>query len=98
MTTNTTRDKTTGELRVELRALRQSHNELAEAVDALVEELDNQTNGQGPPEHANAAREKARSAKDCIGDPVPENENISPPWEREGYESKQEWLDDKNSN
>lgn len=91
-------EKSAGELRVELRALRQSNKELAEAVDALVEELDNQTNGQGPPEHASAAREKCQSAKDCIGKPVPENENIAPPWEREGYDSKQEWLEDKNSN
>lgn len=95
MTSKTTREKATSELRIELRALRQSNNELAEAVEELVAELDNQTQGRGPPEHAAAAREKVRSAKERIGEAVPEDEAIEPPWERQGYESKADWLADK---
>lgn len=91
----TTRDKTASELRLELRDLRESHNELADAVEELVEELNQRSRGRGPPEHAAAAREKARAARDRAGDPVPEDEQIAPPWEREGYESKAHWLADK---
>jgi hypothetical protein len=72
------REKTTSELRMELRQLRQTVHELADAVDELA---DNQGQGRGqggPPEWAQNAKGKAQQARDVAGPPVPEDEQIDP--------------------
>jgi hypothetical protein len=79
---------------MDVRHLRRTVNQLADAVDELVAELEEQTPGQGPPEQAQAARERAKQVRDSTP-VVSERARVTPPWEREGYESKQAWLDDQ---
>jgi hypothetical protein len=89
-----TRDKTTGELRIELRRLRETVHDLADAVEELA---DGQGNGKGdsPPENAQAAKNRAQAAREKTGPPVPSSETIRPPWKREGFETKEQWRESK---
>lgn len=89
-----TRDKTTGELRIELRQLRETVHELADAVDALAEGQDG-GKGDGPPKHAQAASDRAQKARETAGPKVPADEQIRPPWERKGFETKEEWQNSR---
>lgn len=94
MPSNESQDKTTGELRTEIRHLRQSVHELSEAVEELVENQTKQNSGRGggPPEHAAAASKRATQARDAVGEVVPEDEQMGPPWERAGYDTKEAWM------
>jgi len=77
----------------DIRQLRRTVHRLADAVDALVE---NERLADGElPEQAAAAADEAAKAREIAGEPLRESEKISPPWEREGYESKEAWLADQ---
>jgi hypothetical protein len=83
------------DLQVKNRRLRDAVHKLADAVDDLVDEFENQGKGQGPPEHAQNAKDKAQEIREQTPKPVSDDEEINPPWERAGYDSKEAWLADK---
>ena len=55
---------------------------LEETVEKLINEIDE-----------SSSEIKLDECKDLC--PSPKNETISPPWEREGYETKERWLNEK---
>lgn len=82
---------------IEIRQLRQTVHALADAVDELSAEIEEQTSkGRGgPPEHAQNAKKACESARKLADPPLRDQDKIKPPWEREGYASKSNWLVDK---
>lgn len=86
-------EKTAGELRIELRQVRESvgailndYEQTAETLDAVTEQVD----GLDATDHANNVQALKSDLLDAL---QTEADRIDPPWEREGYESKQAWLD-----
>jgi hypothetical protein len=79
------------ELRSEVYDLRETVKALADAVDALSEVDAGAGKGGGPPDHVRAAREKTFEAREK----ATVTRGIEPPWERDGYEDKQAWLESK---
>lgn len=78
----------------DIRKLQLTVHELSEAVEELSAELDEQTNGNGTPKHAQKARKCAQRACETVPDPR-DADRSAPKWEREGYDSKQAWLEAK---
>lgn len=70
----------------------QENRRLREAIEVLLEELEEsgQTKGHGEKPESGPDTERVRSQLPDVARNAP-----GPPWEREGYESKQEWLDDR---
>jgi hypothetical protein len=60
-------------------------------VNAIEEMSDGPGQGRGPPEHGQKARERAQQLREQTPVVKPEEE-IQPPWEREDYDNKQDWL------
>ena len=58
----------------------QENKQLRRALETLLDELE----GDGPPDTARV-REKMPANRDTI----------KPPWEREGFDSKDEWLEQR---
>jgi len=93
--THEQREKTASELRIELRQVRESVGEIlndyqktAKTLDAVTAQVDglNATNHAGD----------VQALKDDLLEALQtESDSIDPPWEREGYDSKQAWLDDQ---
>jgi len=86
-------EKTAGELRIELRQVRESvaavlddYQRTAETLDAVTAQVD----GVTATDHAGNVQTLKRDLLDAL---ETETDSISPPWEREGYDSKQAWLD-----
>lgn len=65
------------------RELVQENRQLREALETLLSEMD----------AANYAIDT-----DAVRASMPDRKTIDPPWEREGYSSKDEWLADKRGN
>jgi len=63
--------------------LRRENRRLREAIECLCDCLE-QTQNAPNPERARTALGKAKSG-----------DEIQPPWGREGYDSKGEWIEDK---
>lgn len=89
------REKTAGELRIELRHVRESvgeilgdYEETAETLDAVTEQM----SGLEPTDHASNVQALKGELLDAL---QYESDTINPPWKREGYDSKQAWLDDQ---
>ena len=86
-------EKTAGELRIELRQVRESvgailndYEQTAQTLDAVTERVD----GLNATDHAGDVQALKSDLLDAL---QTESDSIDPPWEREGYESKQAWLD-----
>jgi len=95
--TDTTREKTAGELRIELRQVREAvgrvlddYERTARTLDAVTEQVD----GIEPTNHADNVQALRSELLDAL---KKEDDSITPPWEREGYESKAEWLADRDA-
>lgn len=89
------REKTAGELRIELRQVRESVREILNDYEQTAETLDAVTaevSGLEATDHASNVQELKSDLLDAL---QTEADSIDPPWEREGYESKQAWLDDQ---
>lgn len=89
------KEKTAGELRIELRQVRKSvgailndYERTAETLDAVTEQVD----GLDTTDHASNVQTLKSDLLDAL---QTEADSITPPWEREGYDSKQAWLDDQ---
>jgi len=85
------REKTAGELRIELRQVRESvgkilndYEQLAETTDALTEQVD----GLDATDHASNVQTLKSDLLDAL---QTEADSIDPPGEREGYDAKQAW-------
>jgi hypothetical protein len=79
------RDKVT---KTDVRKLRQAVHELADTVDKLVDEA----NIDGDSE---IIKNKTQKIRDKTPEPVTDIEKIHPPWEREGFDSKEDWMESK---
>jgi len=89
------REKTAGELRIELRQVRESvgailndYEQTAETLDAVTTEV----SGLESTDHASNVQALKADLLDAL---QTETDGIDPPWVRENYESKQAWLDDQ---
>jgi len=86
-------EKTAGEMRIELRQVRESvaailndYQQTAETLDAVTAQVD----GLDATDHAKNVQELKSDLLDAL---QTDSDSIDPPWEREGYDSKQAWLD-----
>ena len=89
------REKTAGELRIELRQVRESVSAILEDYEQTAETLDAvtaQVDGLDATDHAGNVQALKSDLLDAL---QTEADSIDPPWEREGYQSKQAWLDDQ---
>jgi len=86
-------EKTTGELRIKLRQVRESVGQILEDYERTAETLDAvtaQVDGLDATDHASNVQTLKSDLLDAL---QAEADSIDPPWEREGYESKTAWLD-----
>jgi len=86
-------EKTAGELRIELRQVREAVGAVLDDYEQTAETLDSvtaQVDGLEPTDHASNVQALKSNLLDALED---EADSITPPWKREGYESKQAWLD-----
>lgn len=88
-------EKTAGELRIELRHVRESVGEILDDYEQTAETLDAvtaQVNGLEATDHASNVQALKSDLLDALHTDA---DSINPPWVREGYDSKQDWLDDQ---
>jgi len=86
-------EKTAGELRIELRQVREAVGAVLDDYEATAQTLDavtEQVDGLDATDHASNVQALKGDLLDALEQ---ESDSIIPPWEREGYESKQAWLD-----
>jgi len=88
-------EKTAGELRIELRHVREAvgallddYEQTAQTLDAVTAEV----SGLDATDHASNVQALKGDLLDAL---QTDADSINPPWEREGYDSKQAWLDDQ---
>jgi len=89
------REKTAGELRIELRQVRESVGEILNDYEQTAKTLDAvtaQVDGLEATDHAGNVQALKSDLLDAL---QTEADSIDPPWERERYDSKQAWLDDQ---
>lgn len=87
------REKTAGELRIELRQVRESVGEILNDYEQTAETLDAvtaQVDGLDATDHASNVQALKSDLLDAL---QTEADRINPPWKREGYDSKEAWLD-----
>lgn len=88
-------EKTAGELRIELRQVRESVGEILEDYEQTAETLDAvtaQVDGLDATDHAGNVQALKSDLLDAL---QTDADSIDPPWQREGYDSKQAWLSDR---
>jgi len=88
-------EKTAGELRIELRQVRESVGAILEDYEQTAETLDSvtaQVDGLEATDHAGNVEALKCDLLDAL---QTDADSIDPPWIREGYDSKQAWLDDQ---
>lgn len=93
--THETEEKSAGELRIELRHVRKAVGEILDDYEQTAQTLDSvtaQVDGLDATDHASNVQALKSDLLDAL---QTEADSIDPPWEREGYQSKQAWLDDQ---
>jgi len=93
--THEQREKTAGELRIELRQVRESVGAILNDYEQTAETLDSvtaQVDGLDETDHAGNVQGLKSDLLDAL---QTDTDSIAPPWEREGYDNKQAWLDDQ---
>jgi len=91
--THETEEKSAGELRIELRHVREAVGEILDDYEKTAETLDAvtaQVDGVEATDHASNVQSLKGDLLDAL---QTETDTIDPPWVREGYDSKQAWLD-----
>jgi len=91
--THETKEKSAGELRIELRHVREAVGEILHDYEQTAQTLDSvtaQVDGLEATDHASNVQSLKVDLLDAL---QTEADSIDPPWEREGYDSKQAWLD-----
>jgi len=86
-------EKTAGELRIELRQVRESVGVILNDYEQTAETLDTvtaQVDGLEATDHASNVQALKGDLLDAL---QTDADSIDPPWEREGYVLKQAWLD-----
>jgi hypothetical protein len=87
------REKSAGELRIELRQVRESVGEILDDYEQTAETLDAvtaQVDEVEPTDHASNVQALKGDLLDALEQ---EADTITPVWEREGFDSKEAWLD-----
>lgn len=95
MPSNETQDKTTGELRIELREVRAAVEEILNDYERTAETLDAVTEQASGLEATNHAANVQVLTDDLLASLSKESASIAPPWTREGYDSKEAWRRDR---
>lgn len=93
MTRHERAEKSAGELRIELRHVRETVGAVLDDYEQTAETLDAvtaQVNGVETTDHASNVQALKGELLDALEQ---EADTITPPWEREGFENKQAWLD-----
>lgn len=68
------------ESRIDMDTLVQENKALKQTLNTLLDELD---------------ASNTTVDTDAIRDELPDQASITPPWDRQGYQSKQAWLEDR---
>jgi hypothetical protein len=89
------REKTEGELRIELRHVRESVGQILDDYEQTAKTLDSVTAEVSGLEATDHASNVQALRSDLLGALQTDADSIDPPWVREGYNSKQAWLDAK---
>lgn len=87
------REKTAGELRIELRQVRQSVAAVLDDYERTAKTLDAVTAQANGVESTNHAKDVQALKSDLLQALQTDADTITPPWKRQGYDSKQAWLD-----
>lgn len=86
-------EKTAGELRIELRQVRQAVGAVLDDYEQTAKTLDAVTAQASGVEATDHAADVKALKSDLLQALQTDADTITPPWEREGYDSKQAWLD-----
>jgi len=93
--THEQREKTAGELRIELRQVREAVGAVLDDYETTAQTLDAvtaQVDGLDATDHSGHVQALKTDLLDAL---QTDADSIDPPWEREGYDSKQTWLDEQ---
>lgn len=74
------------------------NRQLRTAIEQILEEMEQSGQAKGAGQNPDSGIDAARirdTLPDKPGRGKRSDEGISPPWEREGYDSKESWLADK---
>jgi len=88
-----TEEKSAGELRIELRQVRESVGAILNDYEQTAETLDAVTAQANGVESTNHAEDVQALKSDLLQALQTDADTITPPWKRQGYDSKQAWLD-----
>jgi hypothetical protein len=86
-------EKTVAELRINIRQLREAVKAVLDDYEQTAQTLDDisaQVDGIEPTDHSG---DVGQLREDLIDALQSDSSSIDPPWEREGYATKQAWLD-----
>jgi len=86
-------EKTAGELRIELRHVRQAVGAVLDDYERTAKTLDAVTAQANGVESTDHAADVQALKSDLLQALQTDADTITPPWERKGYDSKQAWLD-----
>jgi len=84
-----------GEQAIQMRRLRRAVGEILDDYERTAQTLDavtQQVNGLEPTDHAGNVQ---ALKSDLLSELQTDSDTIDPPWEREGYDSKEAWLADE---
>lgn len=93
--THEEKEKTAGQIRIELRQVRESVGKILKDYENTAQTLDVVTEQIDGLDSTNHASNVQKLKSDLLDSLESESDSISPPWERNGYDSKQAWLEDK---
>jgi septal ring factor EnvC (AmiA/AmiB activator) len=90
-----TDEQTAGELRIELRQVRAAVSEILDDYEQTANTVDELTAQIDGVETTNRAANVQRLKDELLTALQSDADTVAPPWERQGYATKQAWLDDE---
>jgi hypothetical protein len=93
--THKTDEKTAGELRIELRQVREAVGQILDDYEQTAQTLDAVTAEVSGVEATAHGADVQQLKDELLLALQSDADGIDPPWERQGYATKQAWLDDQ---
>jgi hypothetical protein len=90
-----TEEKTAGELRIELRQVREAVGQILNDYEQTAETLDTVTAEVSGLEATDHSANVQALKSDLLDALQTDSDTIDPPWVREGYDSEQAWVADQ---